>query len=271
MSVEDFLQRYLDIRSVCNGYANTLQKRFAKLVAHAGRNDLAGVFNEAVINSFLGSLDGVSPHTWNKYRADFLSVWRAAADEDRVPYPQSRRIKRVRAAPLVIECYLEQEARSLVSAAEHLPGAYPNGVARRHYWPAIIRAAWDSGLRRGDLWKLKRSDIRADRTLVIAQNKTGKVHVAKFHTSTIEALVKAGGHLSWPICEWCFGVHFQEIVVASGIGRGTFRWLRRGSGSRIDADHPGLGHEQLGNSRVVFDRHYNAKLNAHKRPMPPEL
>lgn len=33
-------------------------------------------------------------------------------------------------------------------------GGYPNGVARRHYWPAIIRAAWDSGLRRGDLWRL---------------------------------------------------------------------------------------------------------------------
>lgn len=267
----EFVAEYLNARPVSAGYARTLRKRTEKLIEFAGRSRLSEVFNESTINAFLASLDGLSPFTRNKYRGDFLALWRAAADADKVPYPQARRIRRERTIAQVIECYLEHEARALVVAAEHLVGAYPNGVARRQYWPAIIRAAWDSGLRRGDLWRLKAANIRKDKSAVIAQSKTGQTIVCRFHGSTIKAIQRAGGELEWPLCEWCFGVHFQEIVVLSGIGRGTFRWLRRGSGSRIDADHPGLGHRHLGNGRPVFERHYDAKLGDTKKPMPPEL
>lgn len=271
MLIGDFVANYLNARPCSKGYARTLQKRSAKLQQFAGRAELAAVFNEATINAFLASLNGLSPFTKNKYRADFLALWRAAADEDRLPYPQPRRIRRERTVAQIIECYLEHEARALVVAAEHVRGAYPNGVAKRNYWPAMIRAAWDSGLRRGDLWRLKASHIRRDRTAVISQSKTGAIIVVRFHPSTVKAVQRAGGNLEWSLCEWCFGVHFQEIVTLSGIGKGTFRWLRRGSGSRIDADHPGLGHRHLGNTRQVFERHYDAKLTNGSSPMPPEL
>jgi hypothetical protein len=271
MQLSVFVAQYLNARPVSAGYARTLIKRSAKLEQFAGRSELPAVFNEATINSFLASLNGLSPFTKNKYRADFLALWRAAADVDAVPYPQARRIRRERIVAQVVECYLEHEARALVVAAEHLDGAYPNGVARRQYWPAIIRAAWDSGLRRGDLWKLKASSIRKDKTAVIVQSKTGQAIVCRFHPSTIKAIGRAGGNLEWSLCEWCFGVHFQEIATLSGIGRGTFRWLRRGSGSRIDADRPGRGHNHLGNTRGVFERHYDAKLSNGSKPMPPEL
>lgn len=229
------------------------------------------MFNETTVNSFLASLSNLSAYTVNKYRQDFLAVWRAAADEDRVPYPQARRIRRVRTLPQPIDCYEVHEARALVVAAEHLTGAYANGVPRRLYWPAIIRAAWDSGLRRGDLWKLHSKMIRRDSTAQVVQSKTRQLIVCRFHGKTVRAIHAAGGSLEWSSCEWCFGVHFQEIVRLSCIGRGTFRWLRRGSGSTIDATHPGRGHDHLGNTRGVFDRHYNARLNNGSKPMPPEL
>lgn len=271
MQLSEFVTQYLNARPVSPGYARTLRKRAAKLVVFSGRQRLCEILNEATINAFLARLDNLSPYTRNKYRSDYLAIWRAAADLDLVPYPQPRRIRRERQPAQVIECYLEHEARALVVAAEHLRGAYPNGVARRHYWPAIIRAAWDSGLRRGDLWRLQRQQIRKDRTLQVVQNKTGQALLCRFHTSTLRAIDKAGGMLEWSLCEWCFGEHFWEIVQMSGVGKGTFRWLRRGSGSRIDADHPGLGHRHLGNGRQVFDRHYNAQIGDVKRPMVPEL
>jgi integrase len=269
--LEDFVIEYLNARPVSEGYSRTIKKRMAKLSEFAGHTDLKSLFNEATINGFLAALDGLSPFTKNKYRADFLALWRAAADVDKVPYPQARRIRRERTVAQVIECYLEHEARSLVVAAEHLVGAYPNGVARRQYWPAIIRAAWDSGLRRGDLWRLKAGQIRKDKTAVIVQSKTGQTITCRFHPSTVKAIARASGHLEWVLCEWCFGVHFQEIVTLTGIQRGTFRWLRRGSGSRIEADHPGRGPKHLGNTPGVFGRHYDAQLGAVKKPMPPEL
>lgn len=191
----------------------------------------------------------------------------------RLATPDRQRYDRrdVRTLPQVIECYLEHEARALATAAAHLTGAYPNGIARRHYWPAIIRAAWDSGLRRGDLWRLKRRDIRRDRTALIVQSKTGRPVVCRFHPSTLKALDLADGHLTWSLCEWCFGVHFQEIVELSSVRKGTFRWLRRGSGSRVEADNPGLGHGHLGNQRIVFEKHYDAQISCKRLKTPPEL
>lgn len=271
MQLLDFVSRYIESRPMCEGYARTLRKRAAKLAVFSGRADLQAVFNEATVNSFLASLNGLSPYTKNKYRADYLALWRAAADEDRVPYPMPRRIRREKTHELVVECYLEHEARALVVAAQHLTGAYSNGVSRRAYWPACIRAAWDSGLRRGDVWRLKLSQIRPDRTALIVQHKTRQAVTCRFHRSTVKAIKGAGGSLEWVQCDWAFSTHFQEIVKLSGIGRGSFKWLRRGSGSRIDADHPGQGHRHLGNGRHVFDRHYDAKLNAVKKPLPPEL
>lgn len=271
MNLLDFVATYLNNRPCTNGYGHTLQKRSAKLAAFAGRHELAAVFNEATINAFLASLTNLSPVTRNRYRANFLALWRAAADGDLVGYPMPRRIRREKVAKRVINCYVENEARALVVAAEHLGGAYPSGVARRQYWPAIIRAAWDTGLRRGDLWRIRQHQIRKDRSLIVVQGKTNSDIVCRLHPSTVRAIQRAGASLEWPLCEWCFSAHFQEIVTLSGLCRGTFRWLRRGSGSTIDAKHPGNGHLHLGNTRAVFEEFYDAKLGASCKPMPPEL
>lgn len=271
MTLHEFLTQYLSMRAVSPAYAATLRKRTAKLEVFLGRGELAYCFNEATINRFLESLTDLQSATRNKYRADFLAIWRAAADCDLVPYPQPRRLRRERHLPQVIECYTAGETRSILAAAERLPGAYSNGVARRHYWPAIIRAAWDTGLRRGDLWRLRSQQIRKDRTAIIVQNKTAQAIMVRFHQKTVKALDLAGGSLEWVQCEWCFGEHFWDIVTQCGLNRGTFRWIRRGSGSTIEAAHPGLGHKQLGNTEGVFRRHYDAKLGDAERPMVPEL
>jgi integrase len=270
MLLVDFVDRYIDSRPLSDSYAENLRKRADKLVAFSGRSELSAVFNESTLNGFLASLAELSPYTKNKYRADYLALWRSAADEDLVPYPMSRRIRREKSPQRVVECYLLHEVRALVVAAEHLGGAYPNGVARRHYWPAIIRAAWDSGLRRGDLWRLKLSEIRKDGSALIVQHKTGIVQPCRFYPSTRQAMKLAGGALEWPLCAWCFGEHFWEVARLSSIERGTFKWLRRGSGSNVEAEH-GNGHKHLGNGRAVFEKHYDAKLDARNRPMPPEI
>jgi len=271
MTLFEFVGRYLEMRAVSPAYAATLKKRAAKLEVFAGRGELRYCFHEQTINAFLAQLEGVTPITKNKYRQDFLAVWRAAADLDLVPYPQARRLRKERVLPQVVECYQEGEARSLLGAAEKMAGAYPNGVARRHYWPAVIRAGWDTGLRRGDLWRLRSQQIRKDGTAIIVQSKTASAVMVRFHRSTIQALEAAGGSLEWVMCAWCFSEHFQEIVKDCGINRGTFKWLRRGSGSIIEAEHPGGGHKQLGNTEQVFRAHYDAKLGDANRPMVPEL
>lgn len=270
LKFSEFAQRYVDARPLSDDYAATLKKRAAALEKTVKQPYLCNVLTEAVVNAFLKSLT-CSPYTVQKYRQDFLCMWRAAADDDLVPYPVSRRIWRPKAPPLIVNCYTLEEVRMLVDAAGALSGGMPNGVPRRRYWPAMLRLAWDSGLRRGDLWRVTLDAVRPDGSLVVAQRKTGRLVTCWLRPNTIEAL-KAVETMDWPHCLRTFAIHFAEITKAAGVNRGVFKWIRRASGSYVEAMQPGAGHKHLGHaSSLVFDRHYDARLGDCNRELPPEL
>jgi integrase len=270
----EFSRQYVARRSLSIGYANILPKRAAKLEAFVGKSAIQDVLTEATVNAFLAAIVGTGrPATIRKYRQDLLTLWSAAADDDLVGYPIRRRIRREKPDPLPIECFTLDEVRSIVVAAEQLKGAFENGVARRHYWPAIVRAAWDTGLRRGDLWRFDKSCLQPDGTFRVVMSKTRKPIRRMLRPETVAALDKIGLEkpLAWPMRnEWSFSFGFQRILIAAGVDRGQFKWLRRAAGSHVEAEHPGAGHRALGNTTQVFNSHYNADL-AGEVLMPPEL
>lgn len=272
----EFAAKYVSQRTLSAGYANTLVKRAAQYEQWHGTTDFANLFTEDALNSFLIALDGTgSPWTVAKWRQDILTLWAAAADDDLCEYPRRRRIcKPKRDAPSV-ECYTPDEVRALVEAAGRLHRCYENGVAKGHYWAALIRFAWDTGLRRGDCWLFERSSLQADGTFRQTQHKTGKPIRRMLRPKTVVAVDKIHSDLprplEWPLGnEWSFGYQFQRIVAAAGLVRGTFKWLRRAAGSEVEAAHPGAGHRALGNTAQVFNTHYDAQL-AGEVLMPPAL
>lgn len=272
-SLTDFARRVVASRPMSRVYSGTLIRRAAALQLFSQTDSLEGCLTEPMVNGFLANLDG-SPYTKKSYRGDLLLLWRAAADEGFVPYPMPRRIRRERLPDLVVECFTEDEARQIVTTCRTLRGGLPNGVGKRLYWEAIVRAAWDTALRRGDLWGLRRDCIRGDGTAIVVQNKTGKLASVRFRPSTIAALDAIGGTapLGWPLNSCSFGEAFRKIVRASGVQKGTFRWFRRASGSYVEALQPGSGHKQCGHSTTaVFNKHYDAKLAGTNWPQPPEL
>jgi hypothetical protein len=253
-------------------YRNTLRSRAARLQFSTGGGNISETLSEEAINSFLESLVEIAPRTVVSYRQSFLALWRAAADEDLAPYPNARRIRRPKLPPLVVECYTVSEVNRLVKAARQLVGRVPRShVKRRDYWPALIMAAWDSGLRRGDLWRLNASKIRRDGMVVQVQHKTQKLIVCQFRPETMRAIRAAGNSLAWTADNRTFSEHFTRIVEASGVRRGTFKWVRRASGSYVERAQPGAGCKHLGNTPQVFDAHYDAKLKGRRFPLPPAL
>ena len=239
----------------------------------AGTEGMDRIFTEEVVNGFLASLI-LSPYTVRSYRSDILSIWNAAADEDRVGYPVLRRIRNPKCPELAIECYTVEEVRKLIAAAAKMRGGYPNGVAKRVYWTAAIMIAWDTGLRRGDLWNLRTSAIRKDGTAKVVQHKTGQVVTVRLRESSFRSLMPftSDQALNWPLDASYFGRHFQILVRSAGVNRGSFKWLRRSSGSYVEIQLPGSGHRQLGHkSPQIFDKHYDGKLGGHTGPLPPDL
>lgn len=270
MTLSQFARNYFAARRCSPMYADTVKRRAAALEAHAGSAELSGVLTESIVNEFLRGLD-LSPYTVRSYRGDFLSLWNAAADLDLLPYPVLRRIWSPVCPQLLVECYTVDEARKILAAASRVKGEYPNGDHKRLYWSAIVRLAWDSGLRRGDCWRFSREHLRPDGSLRVVQSKTGGVVTVRLRPSTIAAIDKIDGRLAWPLDPSFFGRHFRRIVRESRVCRGTFKWFRRASGSYVEAQQPGAGHKQLGNGPEVFGRNYDAKLGGATWPMPPEL
>lgn len=105
------------------------------------------------------------------------------------------------------------------------------------------------------------------------QHKTGKIATGRLHESTLAALraTKQERPVHWPCHRNAFQAAFRVLQRRAGVTRGTFRWLRRSSGSYVEAENPGQGHRHLGHSSPeVFRRHYDARLG--EAPVcPPEL
>lgn len=271
-ALSDFARQYLAPRDVSRDYAARLVKRAIALESFAAA-DLAGSLNEATLTAFLRSLH-VQPRTVRCYRADLLTLWHAAADEELAPYPRARKVFSPRRTAQLVECYSLDEARRLLDSAAMLTGAYRNGVARWLYWTATLRVAWESGFRRGDVWRLRRDAVQADGAVQIVQHKTGQLAEARLSAATVAALDAIGRPQP---CEWTmdasyFGRHFKRLREAAKVGRGTFKWLRRASGSYVEAAQPGAGYRHLGHAGPgVFARHYDARIGGAQRAAPPEL
>lgn len=269
----EFANVYVASRSLSIAYANNLKSRAKRLQERTGKSDIADVLTDLNVNSFLRSIT-MSAYTNRSYREDFLSLWNAAADAGLLPYPATRRILCVRKPELAVECYSDDETRELLRFAATLPGRFRNGALRADYWQATIRLGWDSGLRCGDVLRFDRSSVRRDGTARVVQHKTQRAVTVRLWPSTVAALDKIGGKhpCAWPLDRSFFVRHFRKIVNGSGVGRGTFKWLRRASGSYVDLAQPGAGGKHLGHtSPLVFERHYDAKLGDRTLPMPPEL
>lgn len=140
------------------------------------------------------------------YRSDVISLWNAAADESLVLYPPLRRIFKPKLHDLIIECYSHDEVLRLLAAARAFPGEYPTGISRRAYWTAAIMFAWDTGLRRGDVWRFEKKMVQPDGMLRVVQHKTKQAVTVRLRESTRKALdaIPFGRPLAWPMADTFF-------------------------------------------------------------------
>ncbi|HEY1601790.1 MAG TPA: site-specific integrase [Pirellulales bacterium] len=265
-------------RSSRDQYRVTLN-RFSRFLGEASALEH---LNDATVNRFLSFLieSGLSRSTVKGHRGRLLALWNAAwtAPTPMVAAPP-RRLKRIMVPGQVIDTWSEEEIARLIAATFCLSGRFRyTRVSRSGYWAAIIAAAYDTGLRLGDLFLLKFHDINPDGKIQLVQHKTGKPHVCGMRPSTIEAVeaIRLPGR---PLIfgkviglQKRFYHQFRALVKAAGIKPGTFRWLRRASGTHVERIAPGTGHRQLGHRRDVFEKHYAAmRLIDADRPLPPAL
>lgn len=277
MTLQDYLDsRYELKRSICEGTAEGYRQAVRSLNRFAGRQVTLDELAPDLVNSWIRSLT-VAPTTIAHRRRHALTLWRAASEDELCPPPAMWKIRRVRTPPRVPLAWTAEEVRLLAHAAKQLDGDYPkNGVRRSFFWQVALRVAWDTALRTGDLLLLDPGIFRAEHKTVVVQHKTGKPVLVGIHPTTASFL-KAVPHwpfiVWWPYSDEYFRTEFQTVVKLAGL-KGSFKKLRKSSGSDVERHHPGWGSAHLGHSfgpKISHMFYFDPRITGSDKPMPEEL
>lgn len=281
MLLSDYLNEYLLTHKAVPKYRKQLRYTIDCYGRFLGRAAALDDFNDKSLNRYLAHLQELdwSPSSIKGERARLLAIWRDAFAEELVELPPLR-VRSVVVPESVIDAWDEVQLVRLLARCESLKGRFKNRwrTDRRDYATALVMTAYELAARLGDLEDLTFDDVAADGSVFWIQNKTGKEHAGVLSPETIAAMKR----IAHPDRRTIFGrvlnrryfYRWINKLIASAELVGTFRWIRRSSGSLVERDNPEWGHRQLGNTAQVFRKHYEAKRITAKhrsRPRPPRL
>ena len=262
LTVSQYANKYLASRDVSAMYHNMLRAHVRCFIEWAGDIPIAAV-NSDLVNEWLEALleTDLAANTVRTYRNNFCAVWRDAYMAGFNNEPPLR-VKPVKLPKQIVCCFTHEEIGKLILAARTRKGCLDNGVKRSDFWEALILAAYATGLRKGDLLRLKREQIGPDGKAVVIQGKTGYPAVVRIPPEALAIIDRmktdCGRALPWPYRDDALTVRFRLIVKAAGVRPGSLRWLRRSAGSYAEKMQPGSGKRLLGHrAEWVFRDHYH--------------
>lgn len=280
ITILEYLETYIAERDLSPDYVRMFAMRVRAYSDYCGRNATLDDLQPAKFNKWLTMLQGRDIHanTVCGYRAAVRSLWNSAYEAELIDTPPLR-LKRIKRPLHVVEAFNHGELTAILAEAEKVRGYLPNGVRASDMWRAIILLAYSTGLRRGDMLRLKRSQIRDDGSATVVQNKTGYQVRVKLSAEALAAIKKLKPDdnderaLPWPYSSGCMQVVFARLVKRAGVRIGQFRWLRRSAGSYAESVTPGAGARLLGHrDERVFRAHYeDADISRPTAIEPPAI
>lgn len=258
-----FVERYASERAISSGARRNLLSTARTFGLYLRRPAQLADLNRETVNAFLADTASVrEPSTVKGHRNRLLTLWRAAYDQALVDaYPTRIRPARVpRGNP---DSWDKAEVLRLVQATLAMQGTFKRsrvqGVSRAAYLTSLVLVLYETGMRLGDLFGLTWQNFRGNHVGWV-QHKTGKPMIRLLSDDAM-ALLRAtfppdrdklfGGVINYPRLR----KYFARTVASAGL-QGTLRKLRRTSGNQVELEHPGAGHQHLGNTPQVFQSHY---------------
>lgn len=274
MLLTDVLDRYDLSRDLRPSSVQQLRFTIGGLSRFLGRPAALADLTSDQINRYLRHMrdKGYAPRTIKGRRDNLITLWRYAR-RAKLTEARPAGVRKVAARPPAPQAWPVEAVTRLLCVAESMPGTVPAGHKAQDYWPAYIRCAWDTGLRRCDLLRLRAADVR-DGIVAVQQEKTGVVVVCRLQPKAVAALAKLGDSgLAWGQSGFeRFYRHFRTLLHLAGL-QGQPKWLRRSSATAVELDHPGMGGRHLGHRTPgLAEKHYlDQTILGQKRPGPPEL
>lgn len=275
----ELVSRYVDSKDLERGTVLWLTLIVGRFARHNGGVLDGGDFNRETVGAWLMAMVDarqLSRTTIKSYRRGLMILWRWGHEEGHLPHAPFG-VKPIKAPLPVPRGWNALEASRLLSQASLLGGSYRCGIPRAIYFAALIRVAWDTGLRVGDLMRLTTSDYDASGHGAIIQHKTGRVVFFRLRPETMSAIEAIRPHSRPAI----FGGvvsraklfrAVRKLVKATGL-TGGLRQLRKGGASEIERLNPGKGHRYLGHATpgIAEKHYYDPRIIAREVILPPPL
>lgn len=258
------LERYV----LLNDLAADTREWYRRVVSvYRGWAKSGEVFDELSISRLLADKQarGRSPYYLKSLRNGLVALLRSIRGDAPIG-----RVRSVKCPPLSPESWSPAEVARLLS-----PGCDCMTEGSRFKWQLAILLAYYLSLDRCDVERVELSHFAGTGALVYCRRKTGVALGGGIPVDMLAVIRERCPHRG-PICkmhvtpEW-FRKVFAGIVGRAGL-HGTFKKLRKSSGSLVERQQPGTGHKHCGNSRRIFERHYEDRRVTRAAPsMPPVI
>jgi len=237
------------VKETTSGYLRACVQCFD---AYLGRPSTVDDLTRETVNKYIDwMVANRSSGTVKSQRCGLLMLWRFAADSRLTDYPS--RIRSPRFAAIPVRAWTVAEVAKLRDFCLEQAGRLKNGISVGIYFGSLVAAGYETGFRLADQLSLEREWIatsKGEGRLTIVEAKTGKESRRIITADTMQLIDQCmkempNRRLIWPL--WArreaFFAKFRELVKASGIREGSYKYLRRTACT--DTERQSRGNGQL--------------------------
>jgi len=268
MTLNDLCGEYQTIRPLTPQAAYLLRRTAVLYGAWLGREAATGDLDDLQVSRWLEAA-GATLAAWTVagHRTRILSLWRFASRRGHCGQPGE--VRRCPAPEPMPHSWTTEQVRRLVDATRHL------NARARAYFHALILAAYESGLRKGDLTRLRKDEISPSGVLAVRMHKTGRPHVVAVRPETAAEILALPGEtpLRSPWSTGRTGEYWQRLRLWAGLAKGGLHQLRRTGATLIAAEHgEDAARSWLGHRSADMVAFYVDRTVTQPRPwLPPRV
>lgn len=261
------IEQYELGHEVTSDYVYQLNYAVSRLNRFLGRESSVADLNNDTVNRWLKherDSAEIGDRSRANIRTSILTVWKfSRGDLNR------ERIRSVIVTPKNPEAWYYDELNLVAKAAGQLEGKLKNGIARSLFMSTSLWFAYETGLRRKDIWKFDIRLLDGNHRASLTQHKTKRVHLVEITDETFEGMQRIqlqltqkgdpNSHrpLMWPQGVSAFYYWMKKCRIAAGVDPDTrnraFQHVRRTGCTQCEVEGQ-RGYRYLGHSREGLDR-----------------
>lgn len=267
-TLNDLLDLLLTVRRVSPAAAVLYRRTLTMFGEHLESAPVIGDLTDETVSRWIAHLErSLSQWTIAGHRTRILALWRFAARRD-PDMPMPREVRRAPPPEPMPEAWTTDEMQRLLVACKQVR----EGKA---YFKALILCGYESGLRRGDLVRLERSQISQDGTIARRMSKTSTPHYVRVQASTAALVLALPGWcpLAIPWGSKKYTRLWQELRKLAGVSEGGLQKLRRTGATYVARDYGiDAARDFLGHRTDSMYKHYvDRRIAAREIKQPPRL